>query len=70
MLRWNEKMKRYHYLKKTTALNALTRENIQKLWLPKVIWENAKKTAYQTVRKNKVKKPEGPRTRNWGSECP
>ena len=40
MLRWKENRIRYHNLKKTTALNALTQENIQKLWLPEVIYEN------------------------------
>ena len=30
----------YHNLKKSTALNALTQYDIQKLWLPEVIYEN------------------------------
>ena len=30
----------YHNLKNRTSLNALTKEDIEKLWLPKVIYEN------------------------------
>ena len=40
MLIWKEIRIKYHNLKKNTALNALTQENIQKLWLPEVIYEN------------------------------
>ena len=40
MLKWKENRVTYHNLKKTDALNALTQEDIQKLWLPKVIYEN------------------------------
>ena len=40
MLKWTEKRASYHNLKKTAALNALTEENIEKLRLPEVIYEN------------------------------
>ena len=40
MLRWKENRATYNNLKKTDALNALTQEDIQKLWLPEVIYEN------------------------------
>ena len=39
-LRWKENRATYNNLKKTDALNALTQEDIQKLWLPEVIYEN------------------------------
>ena len=40
MLEWKENRARYHNLKKTSALNALTQDDIEKLWLPEVIYEN------------------------------
>ena len=40
MLKWKENRARYHNLKKTSALNALTQDDIEKLWLPEVIYEN------------------------------
>ena len=40
MLKWKENRATYHNLKKSTALNALTQYDIQKLWLLEVIYEN------------------------------
>ena len=40
MLEWRDNRATYHNLKKTAALNALTQEDIEKLWLPEVIYEN------------------------------
>ena len=40
MLKWRENRVTYKNLKTTDALNALTQEDIQKLWLPEVIYEN------------------------------
>ena len=40
MLKWNENRATYNNLKETDGLNALTQENIDKLWLPEVIYEN------------------------------
>ena len=40
MLKWIENRVTYHNLKKTEALNALTRSTIAQLWLPEVIYEN------------------------------
>ena len=39
-LTWKENRATYHNLKHRTSLNALTKEEIHKLWLPKVIYEN------------------------------
>ena len=39
-LKWKENRAAYHNLKHERALNALTKEDIGKLWLPKVIYEN------------------------------
>ena len=39
-LEWKENRARYQNLKKTVALNALAQSDIQKLWLPEVIYEN------------------------------
>ena len=40
MLKWKENRVRYNNLKRADALNALSEEDIQKLWLPEVIYEN------------------------------
>ena len=40
MLKWKENRAMYNNLKRIDALNALTQEDIQKLWLPEVIYEN------------------------------
>ena len=40
MLNWMENRATYNNLKKTDALNALTQDDILKLWLPEVIYEN------------------------------
>ena len=40
MMKWKENRARFHNLKHTAALNALTHGDIQKLWLPEVIYEN------------------------------
>ena len=40
MLKWKEKRATYNNLKKTDALNALTQADIEKIWLPEVIYEN------------------------------
>ena len=39
-LKWKENRATYQNLRHSTSLNALTREDIDKLWLPKVIYEN------------------------------
>ena len=36
MLKWKENRAKYNNLKRTDALNALTQDNIEKLWLPEV----------------------------------
>ena len=40
MLKWRDNRATFHNLKKKAALNALTQEDIEKLWLPEVIYEN------------------------------
>ena len=40
ILKWKENRAKYHNLKHEKDLNALTKEEIQKVWLPKVIYEN------------------------------
>ena len=40
MLKWKENRATYNNLKKTNALNALTQADIEKIWLPEVIYEN------------------------------
>ena len=40
MLKWKENRATYNNLKKTDALNALTEEDMLKLWLPRVIYQN------------------------------
>ena len=40
MLSWKENRVSYNNLKKAVALNALTQDDIKKLWLPEVIYEN------------------------------
>lgn len=37
---WKENRVTYQNLKANDSLNALTQEDIQRLWLPKVIYEN------------------------------
>ena len=37
---WNENRAMYHNLKHEKTLNALTRKDIMRLWLPEVIYEN------------------------------
>ena len=39
-LKWEENRATFHNLKREKTLNALTEEDIHKLWLPKVIYEN------------------------------
>ena len=39
-LKWKENRATYHNLKEEKTLNALTQDNISRLWLPKVIFEN------------------------------
>ena len=39
-LKWVENRATYHNLKKDRSLNALSEEDIRKLWLPEVIYEN------------------------------
>ena len=39
-LKWKENRVSYHNLKKESTLNALTKEDIGKIWLPRVIYEN------------------------------
>ena len=39
-LKWKENRATYHNLKRKASLNALTEENVQMLWLPKLIYEN------------------------------
>ena len=39
-LKWKENRATYHNLKSTDNLNALTQEDVAKLWLPEVIYEN------------------------------
>ena len=40
MLKWKENRASYNNLKKIESLNALTQADIEKLWLPEVIYEN------------------------------
>ena len=40
MLSWKENRAKYNNLKKVEALNALNQGDIEKLWLPEVIFEN------------------------------
>ena len=40
MLKWRDNRVKYHNLKQTAALNALSEDNIKNLWLPEVIYEN------------------------------
>ena len=40
MLKWKENRATYHNLKKIDALNTLTQDDIERLWLPEVIYEN------------------------------
>ena len=39
-MQWKENRATYHNLKKKTSLNALMQNDYEKLWLPKVIYEN------------------------------
>ena len=39
-LQWKENRATFHNLKHKRTLNALTKEDIDRLWLPKVIYEN------------------------------
>ena len=39
-LKWKENRVSYHNLKKESTMNALTKEKIGKIWLPRVIYEN------------------------------
>ena len=39
-LQWQENRVKYQNLKKDTALNALTNEDIKKLWLPLILYDN------------------------------
>ena len=39
-LKWKENRATYHNLKQEKTLNALTIQDLYKLWLPKVIYEN------------------------------
>ena len=39
-LMWKDERLRFHNLKQRETLNALTEEDVEKLWLPKVIFEN------------------------------
>ena len=39
-LMWKDERVRFHNLKQRETLNALTEEDVEKLWLPKVIFEN------------------------------
>ena len=39
-LKWKENRATYHNLKEEKTLNALTQDDISRLWLPKVIFEN------------------------------
>ena len=40
VLEWKENRAKYHNLKKKTSLNALTDDEIERLWLPYVIYSN------------------------------
>ena len=45
MLEWYENNRvEYHNLKKKTALNALTQDDIKKLWLPLILYANTDQT--------------------------
>ena len=39
-LSWKENRVRYQNLKKQTSLNALTMDNIFRIWLPLIVYEN------------------------------
>ena len=39
-LKWKDERLRFHNLKQRETLNALAEEDVEKLWLPKVIFEN------------------------------
>ena len=39
-MRWNETRVTYHNLKNQTSLNALTDDDVQKIWLPIIVYDN------------------------------
>ena len=39
-MRWNESRVTYHNLKNQTSLNALTDDDVQKIWLPIIVYDN------------------------------
>ena len=44
-MRWRENRVKYQHLKKKTSLNALTDHEIEKLWLPLIIYDNTDQKA-------------------------
>ena len=48
-LKWIENRATYHNLKVKDSLNALSKENFEKLWLPEVIYENTDQKKVQDL---------------------
>ena len=56
ILKWRDNRVFYHNLKKDTSLNALSEEDVRRLWLPLVIYANTDQKKMTRFRKNDLRK--------------
>ena len=75
-MKWTENRATYHNLKNKDSLNALPQKDFEKLWLPKVIYENTNQKESTRLGSNwewetrVVVKREGNLTRSGLNFCP